>query len=132
MTISLKTIGLSAAVTVLSAGSAFAAVATTAVNVRSGPGTGYGVIDTLAPGEYVRIRDESGGWCAVSRPGPDGWVSCAYLTGGPDVAVVPPITVYPRVTIAPPFYYPHHHHHFYPRPGFSFGFGGPGWWGFGF
>jgi hypothetical protein len=131
MTISLKTFGLAAAVTLFSAGSALAAVATTTVNVRSGPGTGYGVVDVLNPGEYVSIRDQSGGWCDISHSGPDGWVSCAYLTGGPGIPVEPPIAVYPQVRIAPPFFYPHHfHHHYYPRPGFSFGFGGP--WGFGF
>ena len=63
----------------LSAGAAFAAVATGSVNVRTGPGTSYRAIDQLSPGERVSITDQSSGWCEVSRPGPNGWVSCAYL-----------------------------------------------------
>ena len=61
---------LGAAVTVLTAGAAFAAVATTSVNVRSGPSTSYRVVDTLAPGERVNITGQSNGWCAVTKPGP--------------------------------------------------------------
>ena len=64
----------------LTAGAAFAATATANVNIRSGPSTGYGVIDQLSPGDYVAVTSESNGWCEVSIPGPNGWVSCAYLT----------------------------------------------------
>ncbi len=39
----------------------------------------------------MSIRTQSGGWCAVSKSGPDGWVSCAYLTGGGDA---PRVDVY--------------------------------------
>ena len=77
----LKAAGLGIVVTALGAGAAFAAVATSSVNVRTGPGTGYGVIDTLRPGEFVDITGTAGGWCEVSKSGPDGWVSCAYLSG---------------------------------------------------
>jgi hypothetical protein len=73
---------LGAVVTAITAGAAFAAVATSSVNVRSGPGTGYGILDQLYPGEHVAVTDRAGGWCEVARPGPNGWVSCAYLAGG--------------------------------------------------
>lgn len=78
----LRAAGLGVVVTALTAGAAFAATATSSVNVRSGPGTGYGIVDRLSPGEYVNINGQSNGWCRVSKSGPDGWVSCAYLTGG--------------------------------------------------
>jgi hypothetical protein len=55
------------------------AVASTTVNVRSGPGTGYGVVDVLRPGEPVDVSRCQGTWCYVARSGPDGWVSAAYL-----------------------------------------------------
>lgn len=74
-----KAAGLGAAVLLVSAGVASAAVATASVNVRTGPGTGYRVIDTLRPGQQVAIVDQAGGWCAIRQSGPNGWVSCAYL-----------------------------------------------------
>jgi uncharacterized protein YraI len=110
----LKAGALGVVATALTAGAAFAAVATTSVNVRSGPGTSYGVVDTLRPGEPVSIRDRSGGWCAVSKSGPDGWVSCAYLAGG----YGPRVNVYRD---RPNFYRDRS-----PDIGFGFSFGVPG------
>ena len=66
----------------LSAGSALAAAghATGAVNVRTGPGTGYSKVDTLYKGEQVQVGQCQGGWCYVTHSGPDGWVSKNYLS----------------------------------------------------
>lgn len=75
-----KAAGLGAVVIMLSAGAAMAAVATASVNVRTGPSTGFRAIDTLRPGEQVAIVDREGSWCAVQKSGPDGWVSCRYLS----------------------------------------------------
>lgn len=91
----LKAAGLGVVATALTAGAAFAAVATTSANVRSGPGTGYGVVDTLAPGEYVSITGQAGSWCRVSKPGPDGYVACYLLTGSYRGPVRPPVYVRP-------------------------------------
>jgi uncharacterized protein YraI len=77
-----KVVGLGAAVVALSAGAALAATATASVNVRTGPGTQYRAIDTLSAGQRVSVVDQSGGWCAVEKPGANGWVSCRYLTDG--------------------------------------------------
>jgi uncharacterized protein YraI len=71
--------GLGTVLVLLTAGVASAAVATASVNVRTGPGTGYRVVDTLRPGEQVAIVDRAGGWCAVDKAGANGWVSCGYL-----------------------------------------------------
>ncbi|HEY0918652.1 SH3 domain-containing protein [Devosia sp.] len=61
------------------------AVATAGVNVRTGPGTGYSIVDQLIRGELVNIREcSSNNWCFVEHDGPDGWVSAAYLTAAPD------------------------------------------------
>ena len=55
--------------------------ATASVNVRSGPGTQYSVVDTLYRGESVNVETcRSNGWCRVSHTGPDGWVSARYLS----------------------------------------------------
>jgi len=55
------------------------AVATTNVNVRTGPGTGYAVAATLKRGERVNVEGCRAGWCYVSKRGPSGWVSWQYL-----------------------------------------------------
>ncbi|HEV7292320.1 MAG TPA: SH3 domain-containing protein [Devosia sp.] len=73
--------GIAGAIMLASAGIALAApaAATTNVNVRSGPGTGYGVVDALRRGERVEVTGCRGGWCYVEKRGPDGWVSANYL-----------------------------------------------------
>lgn len=62
--------------------SAAPAVVTGNVNVRSGPGTGYAVVDTLRRGERVDIQQCRGSWCYIEKRGPDGWVSANYLSSG--------------------------------------------------
>ena len=72
---------LAGVVMLASAGAAFAAPATSTanVNVRSGPGGGYGVVDVLRRGDRVEVTGCRGGWCYVEKRGPDGWVSANYL-----------------------------------------------------
>ena len=125
-------------VSVLSAGAAFAATATASVNVRTGPGTQYRAIDTLSSGQRVNVTDQSGGWCEINQAGPDGWVSCRYLTAdsryrdddsyayddGPDVSFQFGFgNVYPTR----PYHRPHHTGWPYmnhgPSGGFGFSFG---------
>lgn len=70
-----------------SAAMAFPATSKTALNVRSGPGTNYRVVDALYSGERVNVErcTSSRSWCYVTHSGPDGWVSAKYLqrrTGG--------------------------------------------------
>jgi uncharacterized protein YraI len=62
------------------AASAATAFAASSVNVRSGPGTNYSVVDTLRRGERVDVEFCRGVWCSVSKAGPDGWVNARYLT----------------------------------------------------
>ena len=45
---------------------------TSNVNVRSGPGTNYGVVDTVRRGSQVDVQQCQGSWCFISKPGPDG------------------------------------------------------------
>lgn len=60
---------------------AIAAQSTVSLNVRSGPGTSYGVVDTLYAGENVNVGEcRSNGWCYITHTGPDGWVSARYLS----------------------------------------------------
>jgi len=52
------------------------------VNVRSGPGTNFAVVDRLDAGEAVTRGQctSDGGWCYVNHTGADGWVSASFLT----------------------------------------------------
>ena len=59
--------------------SAAPGVATGAVNVRSGPGTGFPKVDTLSPGEQVDVLGCQSGWCYVDKDGPNGYVSSSYI-----------------------------------------------------
>lgn len=64
------------------AAQAATAYAASTVNVRSGPGTGHAVVDTLRRGERVDVQYCRGSWCFVEKSGPDGWVSASYLDRG--------------------------------------------------
>ncbi len=77
-----STLGTLAVLATTAAASAAPAVATSNVNVRSGPGTGYGIVDALRRGERVDIQYCRGSWCYIEKRGPDGWVSANYLSTG--------------------------------------------------
>ncbi|WGD31589.1 SH3 domain-containing protein [Ancylobacter sp. WKF20] len=60
------------------AASARPAVATTDLNIRSGPGTRYAVIGSLPAGTQVNTGGCAGSWCRVGG----GFVSASYLAFG--------------------------------------------------
>ena len=62
---------------------------TSNVNVRSGPGTNYAVVDTARRGTQVDVQQCQGSWCYISKSGPDGWVSSSYLTAAGGAPVNP-------------------------------------------
>jgi uncharacterized protein YraI len=76
--ISRKTTISAAALLLASAGAAaaFPATATTDLNVRSGPGTGYSVIDQLQAGDTVEIVETRGSWYQTAQ---GGWASGNFL-----------------------------------------------------
>jgi hypothetical protein len=56
------------------------AAAKSAVNVRTGPGKTFSVVDQLTAGEVVTIKEcAPSNFCFVEHSGPDGWVSAAFL-----------------------------------------------------
>lgn len=75
-------VAAAAAVVFMPAAQAAPGTATSNVNVRSGPGTGFGVIDTLRRGEQVDVQRCQGSWCYVQGRGFAGWVSASYLSAG--------------------------------------------------
>lgn len=106
----LRTLTLAASALLLSAGIASAATVTNDLNLRSGPGTRYGVIDTMPAGAYVNVIGCGGSWCRVNFQGRVGYASANYLGGGESYAAAP-------VYVAPP-----------PVVSFGFGFGGGHHW----
>ncbi|HLV85088.1 SH3 domain-containing protein [Devosia alba] len=82
-------VAATAVVVFLPAAYAAPGTVTTNVNVRSGPGTSYGVVDTARRGERVDVRQCQGSWCYIEKSGPDGWVSANYLATGSGGAVHP-------------------------------------------
>jgi uncharacterized protein YraI len=84
-----KTMVSAAALLLASAGAAaaFPATATTDLNVRSGPGTGYSVVDQLQAGETVEVTGQQGSWYQVDG---QGWASGNYLDaqGGRSAVII--------------------------------------------
>lgn len=60
----------------------YAVVATNsgALNLRSGPGTDYGKIGSVAKGEELIVKIEFDGWAFVEYEGKQGYAARAYLT----------------------------------------------------
>lgn len=88
-----------------SAGSAaaFPATATTDLNVRAGPGTGYSVIDTLQAGDTVEVTGTRGSWYQLAS---GGWASGSYLDSQGSAAADPYEPGYTVVeTYGPPAFY---------------------------
>lgn len=52
------------------------------VNMRAGPGTDYGVVDTLPKGTEVEVFEVQGGWARLRNlaTGDEGWMSARLLT----------------------------------------------------
>lgn len=86
---------LTAGLLLASAGAANAATVTNDLNLRSGPGTGYGVVAAMPAGSFVDVVGCAGSWCRVDWRGIEGFASSSYLAGGGDVVyAAPPPAVY--------------------------------------
>jgi len=141
----LKTVmkgGLAAlAVAVMTAGAyAWPASATTTLNVRSGPGTQFRVVDVLQRNEPVEVDYCRGSWCFIQSRDGQGWASSSYLARYQ--APQPPQWQQPPNWQRPPQQPPHWQrppqqppHWNQPRPpqwgnpgwGSNPGWGNPGW-----
>tara|TARA_R110002020_G_scaffold57341_14_gene157961 strand:+ start:861 stop:1520 length:660 start_codon:yes stop_codon:yes gene_type:complete len=75
-------VAATAVVVFLPAANAAPGTVTSNVNVRSGPGTNYGVVATARRGERVDVQQCEGSWCYIQSRGADGWVSSNYLSAG--------------------------------------------------
>lgn len=66
------------------------------LNMRSGAGTGFGIVLTIPKGSAVSILSSSSGWSQVIYSGKTGFVSSQYLTTMVPVAPVTPETPVPE------------------------------------
>jgi hypothetical protein len=82
-------VAATAVVVFLPAANAAPGTITSNVNVRSGPGTNYAVVDTVRRGTQVDVQQCQGSWCYIAKAGPDGWVSSTYLTAAGGAPVNP-------------------------------------------
>ena len=66
---------------IASSASAAPAVTTAKVNLRSGPGTGYESLGSIADGSRIDVSDcdASGAWCAVKVSGKAGFINGKYI-----------------------------------------------------
>jgi len=58
------------------------AIATLALNVRTGPGTEYSVVDTLFAGEGISVNQCNNDWCYIASERASGWVAQRFLRFG--------------------------------------------------
>jgi len=79
------------------AAAAMPATAQTDLNVRSGPGTQYPVVGSIAAGEAVDAGGCTGSWCQVSFSGGSGYANRSYLAMGGGAAPGPAVAVTPYV-----------------------------------
>jgi uncharacterized protein YraI len=89
------------AVALLTSTSAYAAttaMATTDLNIRSGPGPMFEVVDVIASSDDVMVEGclEDANWCQVEYNGTEGWAYGAYLTAKVETAEEPIVVVEAR------------------------------------
>jgi uncharacterized protein YraI len=79
--------------------------ADTGVNIRSGPGLGFGVIGRLAPGQSAPATGVNGGWYAITfenANGNVGWVGSSVVNVSGACASLPTVGSSPAVVTATP------------------------------
>jgi uncharacterized protein YraI len=104
----LKSLLLAGGLLLMSAGAAAAAPAVVSenLNLRSGPGSGYRVLDVLPAGSSVHVLGCGRYWCRVSSAEGAGYASSAYLDmgAGAYAEALPPVYVQPPVYASPPLF----------------------------
>ncbi len=93
-----KSLSLAGGLLLLSVGAAAAAPAVVSdnLNLRSGPGTAYRVLNVLPEGSSVDVLGCDGNWCRVSSAEGTGYASSGYIDMGAGAyAEAPPVYVQP-------------------------------------
>ncbi len=63
------------------------------VNVRNGPGVGFGILGRMAGGQRASIlgKSDDDQWWQIDYEGQSGWISARYVKAMGDVASVPTV-----------------------------------------
>ena len=73
------------------------ATATTGVNIRSGPGTSYGIVGGLVRGQSITtVGKAADGWAKVRFNGGTAYISAQYLDASGDSVASTPVTIYTK------------------------------------
>lgn len=64
------------------AGGTYTVTANSGLNVRTGPGTGYGILRALPYGTTITVSAIENGWAAISYSGQTAYVSANYIKQG--------------------------------------------------
>jgi hypothetical protein len=84
----------------LSAGAVSAATITDYLNLRTGPGTSYSVIDVMPAGSEIVVSRCRTSWCRVVWNGAEGYAFRDYISSGEPVYQGPPA----GAVASPPYY----------------------------
>ena len=99
--------GLAAGLMLMADASAMYVVNAGTLNVRSGPGTSYGIIGQLSRGTQVHVVSVSGSWSKIDAP-KTGWVASLYLTKVATTTPTPAPSPNPAITNLNMTYYRQH------------------------
>jgi hypothetical protein len=101
----LTPVGTAQAAPLLQDGGVKATVTGSVVNLRSGPGTAYGVITRVKEGDSLTAiaKNADASWLQVTAAGKQGWVSAQYVNAAGSVAGLPEVKVAapPKAASAP-------------------------------
>lgn len=97
----MKHLSLAAGLLLASAGAASAAPAVVSnyLNLRSGPGTGYRVVDVMPAGATVDVLGCGTYWCRVAYGDTQGYASSSYLGLGSTIYAEAPPPVAPALPL---------------------------------
>lgn len=73
-----------------------------AVNIRSGPGVSFKIIDKRYKGERVAVVAEQGQWSKIEHSSGSAWISSNYIRGPNTVAATSPKAAPPKRSVAVP------------------------------
>lgn len=73
-----------------------------AVNIRSGPGVNFQIVDKRYKGDRVAVVSQQGNWSKIEHSSGSAWISSNYIRGANTVAATSPKAAPPKRSVAVP------------------------------